>query len=136
MDSSDKKRRFGFGAANIAVGLFTAWGVFRLLPTRWWPVDGGAVIVAALLIASGVALVRNARIAERLARIAAAVVLVIGLVLFAALVGTAAYLSGVYAQVGTTGAVIFGLVAALVLPYLVVLPAAELAWLGPPKRRR
>jgi hypothetical protein len=132
MDNS--KARIGFGAANIALALFTAYGVFRLLPTRWWLVDGGAVIVVALGLSSGVALLRSSPHAERLTRVAAAVLLAIGLVLFAALVGTAAYLSSVYAQVGTTGAIIFGLVAALVLPYLVVLPAAELAWLGPKRR--
>jgi len=125
------KARIGFGAANVAVGLFTAYGVFRLLPTRWWLVDGGAAIVVVLLVGSGVALLRDAKSARRLARLAARVVLGVGLALFAALVVTAAYLSGVYAQVGTTGAVIFGLVSALVLPYLVVLPAAELLWLGP-----
>jgi hypothetical protein len=133
MVNFEMKARAFFGAANVAVGLFTAWGVFRLLPTRWWLVDGGAVIVSVLFVASGVALLRNARFAERLTRIAATVLLVIGLASFAALASTAAYLSGVYAQVGTTGAIIFGLVAALVLPYLVVLPAAELAWLGPRK---
>ncbi len=69
--------------------------------------------------------------AERLTRVAASVVLVLGLSLFAAIALTASWISGVYAQVGSTGAIVFGLVAALVLPYLVVFPAVELAWIGP-----
>src|SRR5262249_27607678 len=63
--------------------------------------------------------------------LAAAVVLVLGLAVFTALVLTASWISGVYGQVGMSGGIIFGLVAALVLPYIIVLPAAELAWVGP-----
>jgi hypothetical protein len=117
--------------ANLAVAVFVAVSVFRFLPTRWWVVDTGAVVVSALLAGSGVTLLRNMAIAERITRIAAAVVLVLGLVVFAALVVTASWISGVYGQVGMSGGIIFGLVAALVLPYVVVLPAAELAWVGP-----
>jgi hypothetical protein len=94
-------------------------------------VDGGAAVVALLLASSGIALLRSSGMAERLTRIAAAVVLVLGLALFAALALTASWISGVYAQVGSTGAIVFGLVALLVFPYLVVFPAVELAWIGP-----
>jgi hypothetical protein len=44
---------------------------------------------------------------------------------------TASYLSGVYGPVGRGGAVILTLSAALALPYLVLLPVAQLVWLGP-----
>jgi hypothetical protein len=37
----------------------------------------------------------------------------------------------VYGPVGKGGAALFALVCALALPYVVVLPAAELLWLGP-----
>jgi hypothetical protein len=130
-EGRDQRARIGFGAANLAIGAFVALGVFRLLPTRWWPVDFASAAIALLLGASGVALLRNAAIAERLTRIASAVVLALGLVLFAATAITASWISGVYQQVGSTGAIIFGLVAALLLPYLVVFPAVELAWIGP-----
>ena len=129
--SRDRRARIGFGVGNLAIGLFVAIGVFRLLPTRWWLVDGGAAILSLLLASSGIALLRSSSMAERLTRVAASVVLVLGLALFAALALTASWISGVYAQVGATGAIVFGLVAALVLPYLVVFPAVELAWIGP-----
>jgi hypothetical protein len=131
IEARDRRARIGFGAANLAIALFVAVGVFRLLPTRWWLVDGGAAVVALLLASSGIALLRSSGMAERLTRIAAAVVLVLGLALFAALALTASWISGVYAQVGSTGAIVFGLVALLVFPYLVVFPAVELAWIGP-----
>jgi hypothetical protein len=131
----DRRARIGFGIANVAVAVFVAAGVFRLLPTRWWVVDAGAVVVALLLGASGVALLARHPLAERLTRIAAAIVLALGIALFSAIALTASWISGVYSQVGTSGAIIFGLVAALVLPYVVVLPAVELAWIGPRPRR-
>jgi len=130
----DPRARIGFGIANLAVALFVLVGVFRLLPTRWWVVDVGAVVIALLLGSSGAALLKNAPIAERLTRAAAGVVLALGLALFAAIALTASWIGGVYGQVGAGGAIIFGLVAALVLPYVVVLPAVELAWVGPRAR--
>ncbi|GEM_PF-576220 len=134
IESRDRRARIGFGVANVAVALFVLFGVFRLLPTRWWVVDAGAVVVASLLGASGIALLRKHRLAEHLVRVAAGVVLALGLATFFAIVVTAAWLSGVYGQVGLTGAIVFGLVAALLLPYVVVLPAVELAWVGPRRR--
>lgn len=131
----DPRARIGFGIGNVAIALFVVVGVFRFLPTRWWLVDTGAVTVGLLLASSGVALLAKAAVAERLTRVASAVVLVIGLALFTAIVATAGWISGVYGQVGASGAVIFGLVAALVLPYVVVFPAVELAWIGPRRGR-
>lgn len=135
IEARDRRARIGFGIANLAVALFVVGGVFRLLPTRWWLIDVAAVLVAMLLGSSGVALLAKASAAETLTRLASGLVLVIGLALFAAIVTTAGWIGGVYGQVGTSGAIIFGLVAALVLPYVVVLPAAELAWIGPRAKR-
>jgi hypothetical protein len=131
IETRDRRARIGFGIANVAVALFVAGGVYRFLPTRWWVVDLGAAVIALLLGASGVALLRRSAWAERLTRVAAGIVLILGLALFTAIVTTAGWIGGVYGQVGASGAIIFGLVAALVLPYVVVLPAVELAWIGP-----
>jgi hypothetical protein len=126
--------RIGFGVANLFVALLAFGGVFRGLPSRWLPVDLAGVVVAALMAASGLALLLNRRGAFRLARMASIVVLAIGMILFAALVLTGSWLAGVYGPIGRGGAAIFALVAAMVLPYTIVLPAAELLWLGALKR--
>lgn len=128
--------RVGFGILNVGVAALVAWGVFKGLPTRWWVVDTGAVVVAGLMAASGIALLTNHRLAEVVTRVAAAVVLVIGLALFATLALTASWLHGVYGPIGKGGSAIFALVALLVLPYIVVLPAVLLAWVGPRRARR
>lgn len=130
----EKRGRVFFGVLNVLVAGLVAWGVFRGLPTRWWPVDAGGALVTALLAASGIALLLGHRLAATLTRTAGFVVLALGMVAVGLLVATAGWLGGVYGPVGKGGAAIFGLVAALVFPYLVVLPAVELAWVGPRAR--
>lgn len=131
IENRDRRARIGFGAANVAVGISVAGGVYRLLPARWWVVDSGAVVVAGLFLASGITLLRSLPVAEKLTRIAAGIILAAGLALVITIFATASWLSGVYGPVGSGGAIVFALVGALLLPYLIVLPAAELAWLGP-----
>jgi hypothetical protein len=126
-----KAPRIAFGVINLGVAALVAWCVLRGLPTRWWVADTGGAIVVTLMAASGAALLANHRLAEKVTRVAAAVVLAQGLALFAALALTASWLYGVYGPVGKGGAALFVLVALLVVPYLVVLPAALLAWVGP-----
>ncbi len=130
MDNSEMRGRIGFGVANVILAVAVAFGALRLLPDRWWLVDGGAILLTALYAGSGVSLLTNRSFGRRITQVAAGVGLALGLALFAALVITAFWLKGVYAQTGATGSIVFGLVALLVLPYLVVLPAIELVWIG------
>lgn len=110
--------------------LLIAAGVFIGLPSRWWPVDVGAVLLVVLLGAAGVGLLSKAPWGEKVARLASIASLVIGLGLVATLAITASYLRGIYGPVGRGGALILALVAALAIPYLLVFPALQLAWLG------
>jgi hypothetical protein len=122
--------RLAFGFLDLLAACLVAIGVFRGLPSRAWAVDGCAAAVIALLAASGVGLMLDRKWAPRVARATSMIVLALGLGLVAALGLTASYLAGIYGPVGKGGAVILVLVAALVLPYLVALPATQLLWLG------
>lgn len=135
MDAMTKRARMGVGVLNLGVAALVAWCVFRGLPTRWWVVDTGGAAVVGLMAASGLALLADHRRKEAITRVAATVVFVLGLTVFAMLALTASWLTGVYGPIGKGGAAIFALVALLVLPYLVVLPAALLAWVGPRARK-
>jgi hypothetical protein len=75
-------------------------------------------------------LVANVRMAARVARIVSATVLLLGLVLVLVLAMTASYLSGIYGPVGKGGAMVLTFVAALAVPYVIALPAAQLLYLG------
>ena len=123
------------GRILCAVGSFTsaiviAGGVFLGLPARWAPVDVTAVIMAIACAASGAMMAADRGPKERVARVVNAVVLVLGLGLVIVLAATAGYLSGIYGPVGKGGAGVLIVVALLAIPYLIVLPGAQLLYLG------
>jgi hypothetical protein len=120
-----------FGVADLLTAALVLFGVFVALPARWWPVDVTGAGLGALELAAGVALLARARPAGVLARAASGVALALGLFTVTVLAVTASWLSGVYGAVGSGGAIILALVAALALPYLVVLPLVQLVWLRP-----
>jgi hypothetical protein len=126
-----RTERLFFGVADVLTGALVAVGVFAGLPARWWPVDVGAGLLAILDVAAGIALLVGVRWAPRLVRAACAVSLALGLITVTVGAVTASWLAGVYGPVGSGGALILGLVAALVLPYAVALPLAQLVWLRP-----
>ena len=123
--------RLCFGVGHVVTALVVALGVFAGLPSRWWPVDVAAAVLVALQLAAGAGLLLAAPWAPRAARATCAVALALGLFLVTVLAVTAGWLSGVYGPVGRGGSIILALVAALALPYLVVLPLVELVWLRP-----
>jgi hypothetical protein len=127
--TATRRGRFLCAAGSFSSALIAVGGVFGALPARWAPVDVTTVLVAVACAASGGLWIANARIAERVARIVSAAVLVIGLLLVLVLAGTASYLSGVYGAVGKGGAMVLAFVAVLAVPYLVALPAAQLLYL-------
>jgi len=122
-----------FGIANLLTAAVVAVGVFAALPARWAPVDVAAAVLTALELTSAAGLLSGAAWAANVARVACAAALVLGLLLVTALAVTVGWLSGIYGPVGRGGAIVLALVAALALPYLVVLPALELVWLRPSK---
>jgi hypothetical protein len=130
--ASRRRVALAFGLANVLTALILYVGVFVALPARWWPVDVPAAILIALEFASGAGLLAGAAWAPRASRIVEALALALGLLAVSLLAVTASWLSGVYGPVGKGGGLILALVAALALPYVVVLPVAELLWLREP----
>jgi hypothetical protein len=124
-----RRLALGLGVADLLTAAVMTAGVFMGLPARWAPVDVAACVLVALKLGSGVSLCARARWAPRLATAAAALALALGVALVTTLALTASWLAGVYGPVGRSGALLLTLVAALALPYLVVLPAAQLFWL-------
>jgi hypothetical protein len=129
-ERNQRYSRVGFGSADVLTAALVFTGVFQGLPARYWPVDVPAGVIIALFAAAGMGLLGEAPWAPRVARVASVVSLTFGLLMVITLAITASYLSGIYGPVGRGGALILVLAAALALPYLVVLPAAQLLWLG------
>lgn len=126
--------RLVFAVLAALVALLVALGVFAGLPARWAPVDVPAAIVMLSEIAAMVALLRWSPRSGLVVRATSGLLLAVGLTLIALLVWTGAWLYGVYGPIGKGGALLYFFVAALALPYLVVVPAARLLWIGAKKR--
>jgi hypothetical protein len=126
-----KAEGVAFGVADLLTAVLVMVGVFMGLPARWAPVDVPAIVLIAFKLVSGVSLIVRSRWAPRMATVGAALALALGLALVTGLALTASWLSGVYGSVGQGGALLLTLVAALALPYLVVLPVVQLVWLRP-----
>jgi hypothetical protein len=117
------------GATQLVVAALTVIGIWLGLPARWWPVDVGGTALAAVSAAAGAGLLAGYPWSVRLARAAAWAVLGGGCLVATLLALTVGHLWGLYGAVGSGGALLMGTIAALVLPYLVGLPALWLAWL-------
>lgn len=125
------------GAVDLLVGAGALIAIWSALPARWWPVDVGGTAVALAFGASGAGLVLGKAWGPRVGRIVAGVILVLGLCVVTAIAVTASHVAGLYGPVGRGGGLILALVAALLLPYTVGLPAAQLYILRPePKAKK
>ncbi len=129
-------RRPWLGGSDLVLGVLTLVAIWALLPARYWPMDVFGTTLAVLLLFAGSGLVLGTGWARPVALGVGALALAVGLVLFTGLAFTASWLSGQYGPVGAGGAVLLSVVAALVLPYLVVLPAAQLWALARPAASR
>ncbi len=126
-DSADVPFAKPLGVVNLVLAVLLLGGL-AVLPARYLPVDGPAIFFALALAASGIGLYGGATWGARVARYVAGATLAAGAVLCTALAFTAAHISGLYGPVGSGGAILLAVVALLLLPYLVLIPAAQL-WL-------
>lgn len=122
------------GAIDVALGVLLVAGIWTFVPIRWWPVDVGMSVLGVGFVVSGVLLLRGDPRAERVAKIVAGITLAIGLVLVLALAYTVGSLYGLYGPVGQGGAVLLFVVMLLLVPYLVIFPAAQIYFLLPRER--
>jgi hypothetical protein len=114
-------------ASHLTLAILLAFAVWVALPARWLPVDIAGTALAAACGAAALALFARRAWAPRLARVVSWVLLVSGCTLTTLLAMSFAHLYGSYGPVGGGGALLMTCVALLFLPYLVGVPAWQLA---------
>jgi hypothetical protein len=129
-ERSTRFLRIALAVFDLAGALVIASAVFLGLPTRWWLVDTGAVLVVVSLLVMATAQFTTHRAVRLAARVAGLLTLALGLSFIAALAASFSYLAAIYTPVGRGGALICALAAALAVPYLVMLPAVQLLGFG------
>jgi len=127
---SDSRAPLTFGVLNGVAGVVLLVGVFVLAQPRFWGLDVPALLIGAVQLTSAVALLARLRWALRALTVAAWVSFVLGLLIVFLIVITMVFLRGIHGDYGVAGLAVSGLVVALLVPYVVVLPALELLWLG------
>ncbi len=120
------------GGVDLAVGLLLLGAIWFALPARWLPLDIGASLLALGFLVAGATLLARKAWALKLARILGLALLVAGASLVTALALAASDLYGRYGPVGMGGGLILFVVFLLLLPYVVIFPAAQLWVLGRP----
>jgi hypothetical protein len=127
MDNSRPNSRPGWAIAlQLVRGVMLLAVVMVALPSRVWWVDVPAMVLAGINIVAALTLLRKHPLGKRLGTLAARANILVGCMLTALLVASSAWLWGIHGPIGQGGALLFGSVLLLVLPYLVFAPLLEL----------
>jgi hypothetical protein len=121
--------RIVFAVLNTLVAVILLVGVFGLIKPRFWAIDLPAGLLSAVELVSAVALLARLPWALRALAVAAWVTFVGGLLLVGLIVLTMVFLRSVHGEDGVAATAVSGLILALIVPYTLVLPTAQLLWL-------
>jgi hypothetical protein len=125
-------RRIAIAGAQLGLSVLLSGGVWLALPARWAWVDVPGTWLASAALLAAIGLLARTRWALPFARWVLRAELLLGTLTATLLAAAAAQLAGSYGPVGAGGAILLVTIAVLVLPYLVALPALQLAWLREP----
>ena len=125
----ESRARVVFAALNALVALMLLVGVFGLIQPRFWALDIPAAALSAVELVSAVALFARLPWALRALSVSAWVTFVGGLLLVGLIVLTMVFLRSVHGEDGMVATAVSGLIVALLVPYTLLLPAAQLLWL-------
>jgi hypothetical protein len=117
-------------SAQLIASLVLLAGIWIFLPARWAPVDVIGSALGALGLVSAFGLFTRRRWARAFALAVSWGALAIGAITVSALCFALAHIAGLYGPIGKGGAMLLGLVAALVLPYFIGLPVLQVGWLA------
>ncbi len=129
MSGLSNAARLTFGVSNLAVTSILLGGLFVVVQPRFWGLDVPLALIAILQLVSGAALLLRLPWAARALRVAAWVSFGIGLLVTSLIVLGMVFLRGILGDYGVAAMAVSGLIVALLVPYVLVLPALELLWL-------
>jgi hypothetical protein len=114
-------------ASQLLLAVLILLGVWVGLPARWLWIDLPLSALALACLAISVGMFAGKAWAPRAVRVLLWSELAVGTLIVSLLALSIAQLAGSYGPVGSGGAVLMGTIAALIVPYFVVLPALLLA---------
>ncbi len=130
MSRAERRVRIAFGVGNAIAALVLASGVFVVVQPRYWALDVPLGAIALVQAVSAVGLLTNRGWAERALRVAAWTGFVLGLIVLGLIMLSMVFLRGIHGDYGVAALAVSGLIIALLVPYVLVLPTLELLWLA------
>ena len=121
--------RLTFGILNLLTALILLGGLFVVVQPRFWAFDLPLALIALAQLVSGVALLAKLKWATRALGIAAWASFGLGLLVISLVVLSMVFLRGILGDYGVAALAVSGLIVALLVPYVLLLPALELLWL-------
>ncbi|MCK5795545.1 MAG: hypothetical protein KAI47_00060 [Deltaproteobacteria bacterium] len=121
--------RYVYGFLDLFFASLYLFLFLKVVPSRSLPFSVMAVAVSLLLGAGGVGMFLWSPWGLRLARAASWLLLIVGALLIAGLVTSAAYLHGIYDGVGQAGVAISLVVMALIVELVGILPILQILYL-------
>lgn len=129
MTVRDPRVQVAFGVWNALSAVVLWVGDFVVQP-RFWALDVPLGLIALVQLASAVALLAKLPWALRALAIAAWVSFALGLLVLSLVVLSMVFLRGIHGDYGVAGLAVSGLIIALLVPYVVLMPALQLLWLN------
>jgi hypothetical protein len=129
MSTPDSRVPVAFGVLNAVAAVVLLVGAFLVVTPRFWALDLPLTAIALLELVSAVGLLFGLPWALRALLVSAWVSFVLGLIVVSLIVLSMAFLRGIHGDLGLAALAVSGLIVALLVPYVLVLPALELLWL-------
>ncbi len=129
MSGLSNSARLTFGILNVLTALILSGGLCVVVQPRFWAFDLPLALIALSQWVSGVALLARLRWAARALGIAAWASFGLGLLVISLVVLSMVFLRGILGDYGVAALAVSGLIVALLVPYVLLLPAVELLWL-------
>lgn len=129
MSGLSNAARLTFGISNLLVAVILATGVFVVVQPRFLGLDVPLGLIALSQLVSGVGLLLRVPWATRALRVSAWASFGLGLIVISLVVLSMVFLRGILGDYGVAALAVSGLIVALLVPYVLVLPALELLWL-------
>ena len=130
MSGAERRVSIAFGVWNAIAAVVLLSGAFLVVQPRFWALDVPLALIALVQGVSALGLLTRRAWAERALRVAAWSAFVLGLLVLSAIVLSMVFLRGIHGDYGVAALAVSGLIIALLVPYVLVLPVLELLWLG------
>ena len=129
MSETDVRVRVAFGVFDALTALVLLVGLYVLIEPRFWALDVPLTAIALLKLVSAGALLARLPWALGALSVSAWVSFVLGLLVLSLIVLSMTFFRSIHGDYGVAALAVSGLIVALLVPYILVLPALELLWL-------